>query len=58
MKNSIERTSITKKSLAATECELMTAEFHANNIKAFNTLKEKHHVDIRVFPDDIPDSHF
>lgn len=41
------------KEACAAECELMTAEFHANNIKAFNTLKEKHHVDIRVFPDDI-----
>lgn len=37
----------------ATENELMTAEYHANNVRAFQTLKHKHNVDIRRYPDDV-----
>lgn len=38
---------------AATENILMTAEYHANNIRAFNTLKNQHKVDVRRYPDDV-----
>jgi TRAP-type mannitol/chloroaromatic compound transport system substrate-binding protein len=35
------------------ESDILTAEFHANNIRAFNTLKYQHNVDIRQFPKDV-----
>lgn len=37
----------------ATENELMTAEYHANNIRAFHALKYKYNVDIRRYPEAI-----
>lgn len=37
----------------ATENDIMTAEYHANNIYAFQTLKHKHNVDVRVYPEDV-----
>lgn len=35
------------------ESDVVTAEFHANNIRAFHTLKYQHNVDIRNFPKDV-----
>ena len=37
----------------AAENDLMTAEYHANNSRAFQTLKHKHNVDIRKYPDSV-----
>ena len=37
----------------ATENDLMLAEYHANNIRAFQTLKNEHKVDIRRYPDSV-----
>ena len=42
----------------ATENDLMTAEYHANNIQAFNTLKHKYKVDIRRYPDSVLEAFF
>lgn len=41
------------KCACATENELMAAEYHANNIKAYNTLKKKYNVDIRPYPKEV-----
>ena len=41
-----------------TENDLMTAEYHANNIQAFNTLKHKYKVDIRRYPDSVLEAFF
>jgi len=38
---------------AATENDLMTAEYHANNVRSFQALKHKHKTDIRKYPDDL-----
>ncbi len=35
------------------ENNLMLAEYHANNIKAFQTLKYKHNIDMRKYPDHV-----
>tara|TARA_B100001564_G_scaffold354576_1_gene365395 strand:+ start:1651 stop:2724 length:1074 start_codon:yes stop_codon:yes gene_type:complete len=42
----------------ATENELMTAQYYANNIRSFNILKNKHKVDIRRYPDDVMKAFF
>lgn len=39
------------KTACAVENELMSAEYYANNIRAFQVLKHKHHVDIRTYPE-------
>jgi TRAP-type mannitol/chloroaromatic compound transport system substrate-binding protein len=35
------------------ENDILTAEFHANNIRSFNALKYEHKVDIRQYPDSV-----
>lgn len=42
----------------ATENDLMTAQYHANNIQAFHTLKHEHKVDIRRYPEDVLNAFF
>jgi len=42
----------------AAENDLMTAEFHANNIRAFQKLKHVNKVDIRRYPDEILKAYF
>lgn len=41
------------KCACAAENDVMLAEFQANNIRAFHELKQKEHVDIRVYPEEI-----
>ncbi len=41
------------KAACATENDLMTAEYCANNIRAFQALKHEHNVDIRLYPKDL-----
>jgi TRAP-type mannitol/chloroaromatic compound transport system substrate-binding protein len=42
----------------ATENDLMSAEYHANNVRSFSDLKNKHNVDIRPYPEDILQAFF
>lgn len=42
----------------STENDLMTAEYHANNTRAFQSLRYKHNVDIRRYPDDVMKAFF
>lgn len=41
------------KAACAAENDLMTAEYHANNIRSLQILKEKHNVDFRIYPESI-----
>jgi len=42
----------------AAENDVMTAEYHANNIRGFQALKNQHGVDIRRYPDDVMEAFF
>ena len=46
------------KCACSTENDLMTAEYYANNIRAFHELKHKHKVDIRTYPKEILEAFF
>jgi len=41
------------KTACATENEIMASEYYANNIRSFDTLLEKHKVDVKVYPDEV-----